>query len=45
MIKVLDKDLEKAIKNMSAKETVDFLRKTQDASGIKICQVITKEVK
>ena len=48
MQKVLDKDLEKAIETIikasmsekdAAHEIVESLRETQDASGVKVCQV------
>lgn len=51
MIKVLDKALEKDITGIikghdepkdAATEVVAFLKKTQDASGMKVCMVITE---
>lgn len=52
MQKILDKNLEKAVAGIieehdksedAAAEIVAFLKKTQDAGGMKVCQVITKE--
>lgn len=42
MKKVLDKDLEKAIKGMPASEVVAFFKHLQDSSGLKVCNVVTK---
>jgi hypothetical protein len=43
MKKVLDQELEKKIKGMSATEVIATIKELQDASGIKICQNINKE--
>ena len=43
MKKVLDKDLERKINEIKeAHEVVELLKKLQDASGLKVCQVVTK---
>lgn len=44
MKKVLDKDLEKKIADLKdAGAIVEFLRELQDASGLKVCQNVSKE--
>lgn len=43
MKKVLDKDLEKKIATLKgADEIVALLKELQDASGLKVCQNVTK---
>ncbi len=42
MKKVLDKALEGKIKGLSPSEVITLLKELQDASGIKICQNVTK---
>lgn len=42
MKKVLDKALEKKIVGMEALEVVALLKELQDASGLKVCQNVTK---
>ncbi len=42
MKKVLDKDLEKKITGMKPPEVIALLKELQDASGIKVCQNVTK---
>lgn len=43
MKKVLDKDLGRKIEGMEASEVVMLLKNLQDASGLKICQNVSKE--
>jgi len=44
MRKVLDKDLEKKIADLKdAGAIVEFLRKFQDASGLKVCQNVSRD--
>ena len=43
MKKVLDKDLEKVIGKMNATEIVALLKGLQDASGLKVCQNVSKD--
>ena len=49
MRKVLDKDLEKAFasiiesENSAAEAIVAFLKETQDAGGLKVCQNVSKD--
>ena len=43
MKKVLDKALEKKIEGMKPEEIIALFKELQDASGLKICQNVSKE--